>query len=295
MKKATRFFVFGGLICLLAGGVIMLVTGCIGGIDMLHDIATKYSFHGPDFVYNFGDDDDFGEFDVIMSDERIDVSANEIHSVRIEAEGMTLCMAQGNTSDIVLSTSNGFGMGAEYHIENGTLFIKSNDNFISFSGDVIVFIPGDLLLKQLEIKAGAGEVEVNEIHAEEMRLDIGACTTSLKNVSADNMIINVGAGEVDLEGAEIADTITARVGMGEIDFEGIVGGNIDLDCGMGNVEFHNRGKAYDDYNYNVKCGAGNVEVGDFSYSGLSTWKKIDNGSTKTMEIDCGMGNVEISF
>lgn len=280
----------------------MLIMGCIGGIDMMHDIMTKYSFHRYGFEYDFWDNDvviepggDFIGNELGMSDERIDVSANEIHSVRLEAEGMELNMVSGETNDIVLSSSSSFGMSMQYYVENGTLYIRSKDKFLSFDGDVLIYIPKDLDLECLEIKAGAGEAEVDGICAKELRLDIGACSATLKNICADNVIINVGAGEVNLEETEVAETITARVGMGEMDFSGTVGGDADLDCGMGNIEFYNRGGAYDDYNYNVKCGAGNVEIGGFGYSGLSAWKKIDNGSTKTMEIDCGMGNVEISF
>ena len=84
------------------------------------------------------------------------------------------------------------------------------------------------------------------------------------------------------------------VGMGNFTFRGTANGDLDVDCGMGNVQMWLTGEEKD-YNYEVDCGMGNVTVGEKSYAGVSADKDSDNNADYKCDLDCGMGNIEIHF
>ena len=84
------------------------------------------------------------------------------------------------------------------------------------------------------------------------------------------------------------------VGMGSFSFHGIVNGDVDVDCGMGNVQMW-MNNSEKDYNYQVDCGMGNITVGKQSYGGVSADQDINNDADYECDLDCGMGNIEIHF
>ena len=51
-----------------------------------------------------------------------------------------------------------------------------------------------------------------------------------------------------------------------------------------------------DYDYEISCAAGAIDIGDSSFSGLGHEKKISNpGSSGKMTFDCGVGNITVDF
>ena len=65
---------------------------------------------------------------------------------------------------------------------------------------------------------------------------------------------------------------------------------------MGNMDLTLAGKA-EDYNYELKCGLGNLEVDDSQETSITSGNKqiTNEGATKNIKLDCGMGNVEVEF
>ena len=76
----------------------------------------------------------------------------------------------------------------------------------------------------------------------------------------------------------------------------LFGRDMEISCGMGQIQLELNGKAhYEDYNYDISCAAGNVEIGHMNFAGVGVKRTIDNNSGKHVDVDCGMGEVEISF
>ena len=63
---------------------------------------------------------------------------------------------------------------------------------------------------------------------------------------------------------------------------------------MGRIELTAAGKEQD-YNYELEVGMGSVTVGAGEFGGMAVEKTIDNSAVKKMDIECGMGSVEIGF
>lgn len=282
MKKGTKIFVFGGLISLLAGGMIMLITGCIGGLGMFRTIATRYTFylhndyHG---IFWPWDGHDPGNFADLSGEEEFNVIADDIHSLYVDVDGVELNIEnyEGGKDGAGLVVTKGIGLRTEYSAENGTLAIRSKDEWLTSAGEVTIYIPQGMEWDKVELYVGAGTADIEDIRARKLS-------------------VNVGAGEASLENARVTETFTASVGMGQLKFDGVTDCDMEISCGMGQIQLELNGKAhYEDYNYDISCAAGNVEIGHMNFAGVGVKRTIDNNSGKHVDVDCGMGEVEISF
>ena len=103
----------------------------------------------------------------------------------------------------------------------------------------------------------------------------------------------MGAGTMNLNDITIGES-DFKVGMGSIFFDGALNGNVDVECDMGTMEMNLAGKQ-EDYNYELKCSAGNINVDGQSISGLGSEREIDNGSDNEFNINCSVGNVNVRF
>lgn len=283
MKKGTKFFVFGGLVSLLAGGMIMLITGCIGGLGMFRTIATRYTFYihndHHDTFWSW-DGHDFDDFMAYTGEEAFAIPADDIHSLYIDVDGVELKIERcesGERDGIGLAVTKGIGIKTEYSVQNGALAIKSRDEWLSSVGEVTVYVPRDMEWDTVELYVGAGTADVEDIQAKRLS-------------------VNVGAGEASLENIKVTEAFAASVGMGQLDFGGIADCDMDLSCGMGQINLDFEGRSYyEEYDYDINCAAGNVEIGNMNFAGIGVRKTIHNSGDKRITVDCGMGEVEISF
>ena len=107
------------------------------------------------------------------------------------------------------------------------------------------------------------------------------------------MELKIGAADCDIRNADV-DNLVAEVGAGDLEVEGTCNGDVDLKCGAGEMDLDLCGNEKD-FNYSLKCGAGEIEIADQEYGGQAVAREIDHGSSKTVEIVCGAGDVSITF
>lgn len=188
--------------------------------------------------------------------------------------------------------------------KDGTLKIEEDEtswkqiNTISNNNDrvrVILQIPEDMNFKNVELKNSAGEIVIScALRAEDIRIivDAGEVTAEKEVQASGKLYAEVDAGEIDFAGLS-AEELELVSGVGEINVEKADAKEIVLDNGVGELNI-NLGGQEEDYSYTIACGMGDVEIGGRSYSGLGTTKKVSGGS-KTVDIDCGIGEVNVDF
>ena len=130
----------------------------------------------------------------------------------------------------------------------------------------------------------------------EASVDVVAGTVNLDdNFYAKKMEVSVAAGEFTNDSTITAEKAELTVGTGNIDLENLKVQNLEADCGIGNIDLGIDGKEKD-YDYEISCAAGAIDIGDSSFSGLGHEKKISNpGSSGKMTFDCGVGNITVDF
>lgn len=63
---------------------------------------------------------------------------------------------------------------------------------------------------------------------------------------------------------------------------------------MGNMELSLNGKE-SDYNYEVECSAGNIDINGTYISAFGAERSIQNGASRTFKLECNMGNITVLF
>ena len=158
---------------------------------------------------------------------------------------------------------------------------------------VEITLPKGQEFHTIDLCVGAGELVADTIVAEKLKLELGAGTTTITNCLCETADISVAAGEVTIANGTV-ENLDLDVAMGELQFAGSVMDELDADCGMGDMRIELPGES-SDYNYTVDCGMGDIEVGDSSFGGVASSKKVDNDAEIDLDLDCGMGKIEVAF
>ncbi|MGO5054052.1 DUF4097 family beta strand repeat-containing protein [Lachnospiraceae bacterium LCP25S3_G4] len=273
MKKGWKIF---WIVCIIITsiGIFLSIAGVALGatymdlnVQLPGWMTEAYQDYHEDVAYDeegnpIFEDHDMSEYKNIK-ELKCNILAGSLHIIPYEGETIKIESA----GDIELKS---------YVEEDDTLVIRTGrKEFVSNNlKAVTVYIPSKATFEEVSLEVKAGEIKVD-------------------NIIANNLEINVGAGTATIEDCTV-DDLDVECGMGQAVIRGVYNIEADISCGMGEVDVTTKGKNTD-FNYDVKCGAGEIRIGDDIYSGIARNKTIRNGSSKNMDIDCGMGEVSIMF
>ena len=115
------------------------------------------------------------------------------------------------------------------------------------------------------------------------------------DLKVQELSMEVGAGEFSGYGNITAAYCDLQVGAGTIDIDQLDIQKLNADCSAGEIDMVVTGKEKD-YNYDLSCGMGEIDLEDSEYSGLGIEKNISNeGARKDMVLECGMGEIDVEF
>lgn len=115
------------------------------------------------------------------------------------------------------------------------------------------------------------------------------------DLKVQELSVEVGAGEFSGYGNITAAYCDLQVGAGTIDIDQLDVQKLNADCGAGEIDMVVTGKEKD-YNYDLSCGMGEINLEDSEYSGIGIEKNISNeGARKDMVLECGMGEIDVEF
>ncbi len=151
--------------------------------------------------------------------------------------------------------------------------------------------------RNISISQGAGTLSIGTpLAAQKISIDlgIGACLFQKELAAGQKIEGEAAAGQLVVADMK-AEKIELSVGAGEFVSGRIDAKKIEMECGSGKIAMEVSG-AEADYDYEVECGIGEVEIGGNSYGGFWAGKEVKNpGSSRKMEIDCGIGEVKVDF
>ena len=115
------------------------------------------------------------------------------------------------------------------------------------------------------------------------------------DLKVQELSVEVGAGEFSGYGNITAAYCDLQVGAGTIDIDQLDIQKLNADCSAGEIDMVVTGKEKD-YNYDLSCGMGEIDLENSEYSGLGIEKTISNeGARKDMVLECGMGEIDVEF
>lgn len=315
MKKSTIGVIIAAVIMIIAG-ISFFVGGIIavGGVAVARDMIDGSGIEG---IFRLNWDED--EFNI--SEDGVDFHFSDQNHQEHHAEG-TIASEVQNVSDkepIMFGMEDVESLYLEVNeaevefggSSNQEISIRTDGNYESYVRNKVLYIkpkgiqkehkmlidlpnvqvPGEILFKEAEIHAGGSKVYISQISAKEFELEVGAGQVTIDQLVAEHSDFDVGAGEVIVEYGNVQECET-NVGMGNFEYTGVILKQGDVECNLGNAAYHLE-REVDEYNYEIECGAGNVDIGNESFSGLGREKYIDHHVQESFDIECNLGNVSI--
>lgn len=256
MKKSGKLF---GIICgiLLGIGITLTILGFTFGERRIN--------WGRPYSDKEGNISDTAQFD-------------SIREIEVEAAIMDLQIKIDNTLKKTVRVEHDsmeFAKLIDTYKDGEALVIRMDKNVMTDddTGTVYLYVP-EMVFDEVEIELGAGRIQADGIEAR-------------------NLSITMGTGEVFINSFD-ADEVIFECGTGTINAHGNVKSEIEADCGAGSVNLALVGTK-DDYHYEINCGIGKITIGDESYSGMMEKEYHSKNARKEMNLDCGIGTVNVEF
>ena len=250
--------------------------------------------------YNISEQDMFSDdYEILEGDVKQDYPGEEIHSLIVEVSGCTLTLEPTEEENYYVE-ANDIGKFQCYE-EDGVLYLKAsqtvgewkNINKASKEHAITLYVPIYYSFQDLSVNLGAGIVDMSRIRAQNLDMEVGAGQINVDGIEACTCQLNAGMGEIVLKDMAV-ENMQAETGMGHLELSGSILESAEVQCSMGAVEMYLSGSEKD-YNYEVSAAMGSVTLGGKEYSGFSEEKEVDNGADVTLQLDCAMGSIDVTF
>lgn len=216
------------------------------------------------------------------------VVEQDVRNLDISAPGGELTIREGDKFSVELGPT--IAKHVRYEVKDGTFRLWDPDNSGSKSWmkgnrwwnnqgrrnlDIILTIPADQEFDDVLISFGAGECD-------------------LSGLTAKRADISTGAGSIEASGMRVSESFVFDAGVGESDLEGDLTGEIEISGGVGETKLV-LARPRTDYNITTSSGVGTVTVDGKEYSFLERDLDEDNGADNSIDVSCGVGEIEIQF
>lgn len=320
MKKFMKFCFVMAMVLIIIGGALYMVGIRVGGRENMGELLSNVGIHFPgmgsvtEFVdsgkeyateiidYIGADGYDINEASMFREDYEIwsgnvsrqQIGQSPVEALILEIGGSMVELEESDDGSIYIEGESVGKMQA--YMEGSVLYVKSvrPANLMDEikNSSITLYLP-DCILQSVEVSLGAGQLTLDNLTVQDMTASIGAGQLLMEDMELDTLDVSLGAGELRTEDVTV-DILSASIGAGNMEFSGAVTGSADISCNMGNVSMELDGTK-EDFNYQLNCVAGNMDIDGDSFVGAAVDRFIDNGAEKNMEINCSMGNVEVDF
>ena len=263
MKKFMKCSAVIALILLLAGLAMAFIAGSVEGVSKVNEMVEtvtggRIQLNLPKPLYDIDDNVIFeGGYEVFSGDVEKYAVGSGVDGMDIEAGGCAFYCKASDDGNFYVEAENAGKF--QCYILDDVLYVKTIHAATDWKhyndSEIVLYVPEGYSFEKVDVNLGAGLLELVDIAATEMNLEVGA---------------------------------------GQILAEHIQTQNINAKCSMGALELKLTGAA-EEFNYMVEAAMGNVTIDGESYSGLAQDKVIENHAGKNMNVECSMGDIQVEF
>lgn len=294
------------LVLIVVGGFFYMLGRRAGGRQNMDELLTEIGGGWVDFDwedhigftgYDLDDVSMFHEsYTVWKGDvEKQMICQGSVEELNLQIGGSMVEVRNSQDGNIYIEGSSLGKMQA--YVEEDVLYVKSvrPANLMEEikNSSITLYLPEGCTLGRLDLSLGAGQLKLGNMAVQDMTASVGAGQLLLTNVTLDALEVSLGAGELRTQDVTV-QSLTASIDAGNMDFTGAINESAEISCSMGNVNMSLTGNKQE-FNYQLSCVAGNMEVDGDVYGGAAVDRFIDNGADKYIEISCSMGSVEVDF
>ncbi len=209
-----------------------------------------------------------------------EATLEEFESIDLEAGAVELTFHNtGDAYKVSYSTTNK-SLVPEVKVVRGTLKIQQDkDSIKKLIGTksqvlkLVITIPENVALNNINLEVGACDVDLSEMRASALNIDSGAGDVDIQNSTIEKITVDAGAGDVDLASVNF-NFLEVDAGAGDVDITGITDP--------------------EEYSFDVSVGMGELTINEQSQGGIGADYKTEGTTDKKITIDSGAGDVDVS-
>ena len=215
-------------------------------------------------------------------------NVNNIESFKIDISNDDIEIKEGEKFEVKTNDPD-----VKFYHENSKVKIKTDKTFSwhlsnSSRGTIIIYLPNEFNISELDLNLGAGKIDIDKIFVETLLMDLGAGTMTAKEINVyEKATINGGAGNINIYSGTI-NNLNLKLGAGNASIESDLTGSNTLTTGVGKLNL-GLSRSKDNYKFDISKGLGNIILNDFD---VSEDILIGDGETK-IKISGAVGNIII--
>ncbi len=216
-------------------------------------------------------------------------NVNNIESFKIDISNDNIEIKEGEKFEVKTNDPD-----VKFYHENSKVKIKTDKTFSwhlsnSSRGTIIIYLPNESNISELDLNLGAGKIDIDKIFVEILLMDLGAGTMTAKEINVyEKAAINGGAGNINIYSGTI-NNLNLKLGAGNASIESDLTGSNTLTTGVGKLNL-GLSRSKDNYKFDISKGLGNIILNDFD---VSEDTLIGDGETK-IKISGAIGNIIIN-
>lgn len=216
-------------------------------------------------------------------------NVNNIESFKIDISNDDIEIKEGEKFEVKTNDPN-----VKFYHENSKVKIKTDKTFSwhlsnSSRGTIIIYLPNEFNISELDLNLGAGKIDIDKIFVETLLMDLGAGTMTAKEINVyEKATINGGAGNINIYSGTI-NNLNLKLGAGNASIQSDLTGSNTLTTGVGKLNL-GLSRSKDNYKFDINKGLGSIILNDFN---VSEDTLIGDGDTK-IKISGAVGNIIIN-
>lgn len=216
-------------------------------------------------------------------------NVNNIESFKIDISNDNIEIKEGEKFEVKTNDPD-----VKFYHENSKVKIKTDKTFSwhlsnSSRGTIIIYLPNESNISELDLNLGAGKIDIDKIFVEILLMDLGAGTMTAKEINVyEKATINGGAGNINIYSGTI-NNLNLKLGAGNASIQSDLTGSNTLTTGVGKLNL-GLSRSKDNYKFDISKGLGNIILNDFD---VSEDILIGDGEAK-IKISGAIGNIIIN-
>lgn len=293
MRKFVKMCLIAGGVCMLVGGGISITASMLGGTIWNTGFKKILGWEKfiPESTLGSFDEENFkrktpGEW----NESQLIYSSGEIKNLMIEAETGTFFIAEDPDATQVKVFCNKAGAydmeEVEEELNLQSYWEKNGDQNLIFA----IYLPTDYRFQTVDLELEPADwngfklVQNQSITGPRLIADV---------LSADELDLEASLSEVKIKNGNVG-SLSIDNEIGGVEFSGATTGNIKAKCDIGEIKLELAGEK-EDYNYDYQCEVGAIRIENENMAALSDEDWLDHGAGKEMNLECEIGNIEVDF
>lgn len=315
MKKFTKItLIIAAVFACVGIALCCVATTVAGGTEQLRKMAQSGelnfgNWHFEDGVYYQNENFLENIASVTLNEETLlggtdnleTTFEEEIKRIELDLDIANVVVKPNDQEWVSVSMENGLKKHYSEELDGDKLIVTYDVNGKNYKNapDIVVYVPKDLILEELQIEADLGNVEVCEFAQGCEKVDI---TAKMGNIEVRDSIIEekcklkANMGNAQMTNVTCHDA-EAHAAMGAVSFEGVVKGDLRLTADMGKASATVDGDE-SDYNLYLYADMGQIHCNGKAHHSEhhnSKYECENAGAIGDIYLESDMGEVELNF